>query len=73
MQSILINGNDTLHLRYLYEYWKHLINYSSFKKTTSYAMSKSAAGIVFSNYMANLVPGTQVIYHGSEPYQPIDD
>jgi glycosyltransferase involved in cell wall biosynthesis len=69
MQSILINGKDTLHLRYLYEYWKHLINYSSFKNTTSFAMSKSSAGIVLSKFMTNLVPGTQVIYHGSEPYQ----
>jgi len=72
MQSILINGSDPLHLRYLYKFWKHLINYSSFKKTTSYAMSKSSAGIVLSNYMTKLVPGTQVIYHGSEPYQSID-
>src|SRR6185312_3813533 len=44
MQSILINGKDTLHLRYLYEYWKHLINYSSFLRTNYYAMSKSSAG-----------------------------
>ena len=72
MQSILINGKDPLHLRYLYKYWTHLINYSSFKRTTSYAMSKSSAGIVLSNYMTNLVPGTQVIYHGSEPYSDIE-
>lgn len=73
MQSILINGSDPLHLRYLYKFWKYLINYSSFRRTTSFAMSKSAAGIVFSNHMANLVSGTQVIYHGSEPsYQSID-
>jgi len=72
MQSILINGKDTLHLRYLYEYWKHLINYSSFLRTNYYAMSKSSAGIVFSNYMANLIPGTRVIYHGSEPFQSVD-
>ncbi len=72
MQSILINGKDTIHLRYLYEYWKHLINYFSFKRTTSYAMSKSSAGIVLSKYMTNLVPGSQVIYHGSEPYQSVE-
>jgi glycosyltransferase involved in cell wall biosynthesis len=72
MQSILINGNDPLRLRYLYKFWKYLINYSSFRKTTSFAMSQSASGIVFSNYMANLVPETQVIYHGSEPYTSID-
>ncbi len=72
MQSILINGKDTLHLRYLFEYWKHFINYSSFRRTTSYAMSKSSAGIVLSKYMANLIPGTDVIYHGSEPYQSVE-
>ena len=69
MQSVLINGKDKLHSRLFYEYWKHLINYSSFKKTTSNAMSKSYAGIVLSKYMTNLVKGTQVVYHGSEPYQ----
>ncbi|MGN6347623.1 MAG: glycosyltransferase family 4 protein [Candidatus Nitrosocosmicus sp.] len=72
MQSILINGKDPLHLRYLYKYWMHLINFSSFKRTTSYAISKSYAGIVLSNYMTNLVPGTQVVYHGSEPYLDIE-
>ena len=72
MQSILINGNDHFHLRYLFEFWKHLINYSSFRKTTSYAMSKSSAGIVLSNYIADLVNGAQVIYHGSEPFQSIE-
>jgi glycosyltransferase involved in cell wall biosynthesis len=72
MQSILINGKDPLHLRYLYKYWKHLINFSSFKRTTSYAMSKSHAGIVLSNFMTHLVPGTKVIYHGSEPYQGVE-
>ncbi|MGN6560800.1 MAG: hypothetical protein ACTHJ2_09780, partial [Candidatus Nitrosocosmicus sp.] len=72
MQSILINGKDPLHLRYLYKYWMHLINFSSFKRTTSYAKSKSYAGIVLSNYMTNLVPCTQVVFHGSEPYLDIE-
>ncbi len=72
MQSILINGKDTLHLRYLYEYWKYLVNYSSFQRINAHAMSKSSAGIVFSNYMANLVPGTKVIYHGAEPFQSVE-
>ena len=35
-------------------------------------MSKSSAGIVFSNYMANLIPDTRVIYHGSEPFQSVE-
>lgn len=31
-------------------------------------MSKSAYGIVLSNYMRDLIPRTNVVYHGSEPY-----
>ena len=31
-------------------------------------MSKSAYGIVLSKYMRTLIPGTNVIYHGSEPW-----
>ncbi|MER5176034.1 MAG: glycosyltransferase family 4 protein [Candidatus Nitrosocosmicus sp.] len=72
MQSILINGKDTLRIRYLYEYWKYLINYSSFQRINLHALSKSSAGIVFSNYMASLVSGTRVIYHGAEPFQSIE-
>ncbi len=72
MQSTLVEGKDTFHLKYLYEYWKHLINYSSFHRANSYAMSKSAAGIVLSNYMTNLIPGSSVIYHGAEPFQSVE-
>ena len=35
-------------------------------------MSKSAYGIVLSNYMRELIPGTNVLYHGSEPYFKTD-
>jgi hypothetical protein len=35
-------------------------------------MSKSHAGIVLSKFMTNLVPGTKVIYHGSEPYRDVE-
>ncbi|MEJ7642392.1 MAG: glycosyltransferase family 4 protein [Candidatus Nitrosocosmicus sp.] len=72
MQSTLVEGKDTFHLKYMYEYWKHLINYSSFRRVISHAMSKSAAGIVLSNYMTNLIPGSSVIYHGSEPFQSVE-
>ncbi len=72
MQSILVNGKDKFRLKYLSQYWKHLINYSSFRRANSYAMSKSAAGIVLSNYMTNLIPGSKVIYHGAEPFQSVE-
>ncbi len=72
MQSTLVNGKDTFRIKYLYEYWKHLINYSSFCRSNSYAMSKSAAGIVLSDYMTDLIPGSQVIYHGAEPIQSVE-
>jgi len=72
MQSTLIEGKDTFHLKYLYEYWKHLINYQSFRRANSYAMFKSAAGIVLSNYMTKLIPGSHVIYHGAEPFQSVE-
>jgi glycosyltransferase involved in cell wall biosynthesis len=72
MQSTLVNGKDRFHTKYLYEYWKHLINYLSFRKANSHAMSKSAAGIVLSHYMTYLIPGSQVIYHGAEPFQSIE-
>ena len=35
---------------------------------TSSILSKSAYGIVFSKYMKTLIPGTNVIFHGSEPW-----
>ena len=31
-------------------------------------MSKSAYGLVLSNYMKELIPGTNVLYHGSNPH-----
>jgi glycosyltransferase involved in cell wall biosynthesis len=71
MQYTVVNGKDTLHTRSLYKYWKQLINYSSLRKTISYAMSKSSAGIVLSNYLKSLIPGARVIYHGAEPFQSI--
>jgi glycosyltransferase involved in cell wall biosynthesis len=73
MDSILIEGTeDKLRLRFLYEYWSHLINYSSFLRVNNFAKSKSSKSIVFSNYMRNLMPGCDIIYHGSEPYNSIE-
>ena len=72
MQLINIKekGNDNDYLRFysLYKYWRHFINYSSMHRINKYLMAKSACGIVLSNYMRELIPGTKVVYHGSDPY-----
>ena len=72
MQLINIKekGNDNDYLRFysLYKYWRHFINYSSMHRINKYLMAKSAYGIVLSNYMRELIPGTKVVYHGSDPY-----
>ena len=76
MQSISTkNGNskDIMKLNLFYKYWKQLINYSSLHRINKQIMSKSAYGIVFSNYMRSLIPGTNLIYHGSEPWPTTKD
>jgi glycosyltransferase involved in cell wall biosynthesis len=67
-------GNDKDYLsRYsFYKYWRHFINYSSMHRINKDLKSKSASGIVLSNYMRELIPGTNVVYHGSEPYFKTD-
>jgi glycosyltransferase involved in cell wall biosynthesis len=62
------NDKDFLRLFSLYKYWQHFINYSSMHRLNKNLMSKSAYGIVLSNYMRDLIPRTNVVYHGSEPY-----
>jgi glycosyltransferase involved in cell wall biosynthesis len=70
----LINTKDAksklirMRLRVLYKYWRQFINYSSLHRVNRNIMSKSAHGIVFSDYMRNLIPGAKVIHHGSEPF-----
>lgn len=66
------NDKDLLRLYSLYKYWRHLINYSSMHRINKDLMSKSATGIVLSNYMRELIPGTNIIYHGSVPYFKTD-
>ena len=76
MQSISTkNGNskDILKLNLFCKYWKQLINYSSLHRINKQIMAKSAYGIVFSNYMRSLIPGTNLIYHGSEPWPTTKD
>ncbi len=62
------NIRDILRLEVFYKYWKQLINYSSLHRINNQVMSKSAYGIVLSKYMRTLIPGSNVIYHGSEPW-----
>jgi glycosyltransferase involved in cell wall biosynthesis len=52
----------------IYDYWTHLINYKSFHLLSRRKVGPSRVGIVFSKYMADLIPGTHLIYHGSESH-----
>lgn len=54
-----------------YDGWTHLINYQSFISLVKQKVGPNRYGIVFSNYLANLVPGAHLIYHGAEPSTPI--
>jgi glycosyltransferase involved in cell wall biosynthesis len=55
----------------IFSYWKHFINYESFSNLNRKKLKKSAAGIVFSNYLSKLITPDDnndkcnVIYHGS--------
>lgn len=62
------NDKDLLRIFTLYKYWRHFINYSSMHRINKDLMSKSAYGIVLSDYMRDLIPGTDIVYHGSMPY-----
>jgi hypothetical protein len=66
------SDKDFLRLYSLYKYWRHLINYSSIHRINKDLMSKSVYGIVLSNYMRQLIPKTNVVYHGSDPDFPTD-
>ena len=61
------NSKDILRLHIFYKIWKQLINYTSLHRINQHILSKSAYGLVFSKYMKSLIPGTKVIFHGSEP------
>ena len=57
-------------LRTTYDYWTHLLNYSSFNSLNRGKIGPNRAGIVFSKYLQNLIPGSYLIYHGSDPSVP---
>ena len=54
-------------LRMAYDYWTHFLNYRSFNALNTQKIGQNRKGIVFSRYLANLIPGSHLIYHGSEP------
>ena len=54
-------------LRMTYDYWTHLINYRSFNSLNRQKIGISKAGVVFSEYLGKLIPGSTLIYHGAEP------
>lgn len=45
-----------------------MVNYSSLPRINRSIISKSAYGIVLSDYLKNLIPGSNIIYHGSDSY-----
>ncbi len=54
-------------LRMAYDYWTHLLNYDSFNSLNKRKIGFNKAGVVFSKYLANIIPGSNLIYHGAEP------
>lgn len=54
----------------LLRYWTHFFNYQSFHDLNRRKLTKSAAGVVFSQYMKNKVGGGTIVYHGAESVIP---
>lgn len=65
-----ILGRFGILLGMAYDYWTHLINYQSFTSLVKQKIGLNRYGIVFSKYLANLIPGSHIIYHGAEPSAP---
>lgn len=53
-------------------YWKRILNYKSFHNLNKQKVAKSAASIVFSDYMSKMIGGGQVIMHGAESNSILD-
>jgi glycosyltransferase involved in cell wall biosynthesis len=60
-------GSVGAYLRMAFDYWTHLVNYKSFSSLNKRKIAPRRTGIVFSKYLASLIPGTNLIYHGAEP------
>jgi glycosyltransferase involved in cell wall biosynthesis len=67
------------YIRLYINYWKRLLNYHYFNRLNKQKLAMSQAGIVFSQYLSNLICGSNssssyccdVIYHGAEPTSKI--
>jgi glycosyltransferase involved in cell wall biosynthesis len=59
-------AGQTSKLGIFMESWKHLLNYHSLRTLDRKKLRQSQAGIVFSNYMAKMIGGGELIYHGAE-------
>lgn len=61
-------------LRMAFDYWTHSLNYGSFNSLNSRKIGHNRVGVVLSKYLANLILGSSLIYHGAEPSisQPVD-
>jgi glycosyltransferase involved in cell wall biosynthesis len=62
-----IFGRFGTFLRMGYDYWTHLLNYKSFNSLNKQKIGYNKAGIVFSKYLAKIIPGSTLIYHGAQP------
>jgi glycosyltransferase involved in cell wall biosynthesis len=62
-----ISGRLGTFLRMVYDYWTHLVNYGSFNELNKRKIGFNKVGVVFSKYLANIIPGSNLIYHGAEP------
>src|SRR5436309_5443195 len=65
LESLDRMGKTRLLLRSVKEFWARVLNYRSFHKLNTEKLRKSQTGIVFSDYMAKMVGGGEVIYHGA--------
>lgn len=66
--NVFKKKKDLMNLKAFYNIWRHFINYYKFHSINKHIMAKSSCGIVFSNYLRQLIPDTTVVYHGSEPH-----
>lgn len=63
-------AGQTRNLGIIMEYWKYILNYNSLHALDKLKLNQSQAGVVFSHYMARMVGGGNLIYHGAEPAVP---
>ena len=65
-----VSGKDSkwvIYTRMLKQYWEHLLSYRASHLLNIRKIGPNRYGIVFSRYLSKRIPGTLVVYHGSEP------